>query len=496
MVRREKITTDTELDIIKHLILSTEFCATIIPTLDVALFSTPHLRNIAMWCMDYYNENEKAPEDVIKQIALVKSAKLPDDRANIIDKVLSAIELDKKDEVAKHFKHHINTAREYFEAQHLKRFTDEINGALASGNLQQAKIIVESFNKIEKIISTGDKPLEDANFIRRMYASQVKSLLQFPDKALSELFQGVYRTEVVSVAAPSKRGKSFFLTELSKICLYNKLNVAFFSFEMDNEQQGFRLFQNLTGETRYSTEEILIPVFDDKGKLTYEVKPKKGMNEESAEKLRDGLHKFGNLGRLFLFDHANGRKMSDIKATIRRIEKYEELKIDVVIIDYDALVESESGFRGQSWEKEAMTWSNAKTMLAQDCDSLVIMASQYGKAGAKNENYLHPTDAQGSSAKFNHVSHWVSLRQTPLEKKAGLMRLSCLGRHGHFHENDHVVVTQCLAIARPIMDARWRHEIPNYEDYLLNFADESDEVAPEETEEPKKKGKKATGLAF
>lgn len=465
--KRTKVENEVEKDILTGAIVSDLFLEETHKILkNLHLIREPSVRKVILWCTEYYKEFGRAPKELIHDVFRSRQRELDEDTSDTIYQILTHVNdryIENPDTFSEQY--YVSKAKKYIEEQSLIQLADEIKGHIATGNVEQAKHALIDYNKIDPVVSLGTKPFRDVSFIHSIFASMKKGLVEFPYDALQALLKDVYRGDVLSVAGPAKRGKSFLMFQLGYYALYNNLNVAVFSYEMDREVMGMRLFQNLMGETRNEEAQLPVPYFDKDNNIQYEYADKEGLDLQESIKFQDAFSKFGKTGELYFFDHNScGRKVSDIADALDRIEKYDETKIDVVVIDYDKLLENEYGFRGATHESLDQIWKDVKAKIAQDRNTWVIFGSQYNKTGAKYE--VGPQEASGSSRKFDYASHWVSILQSEAEKRAGIMRLSVLGRHDGFFQSDKVVCLQSLAMARPILDARWMRDIGNYEDIV------------------------------
>jgi hypothetical protein len=475
---REVIDNSSEKDIVISAILSTNYLAGTAHLLkNTYIFQEPHIRLVLQWCLEHFKLHKEAPGKLIYDIFTSKQKGLSASISEGVETVLQHLNekyLEKPDTYSDSY--YIAKTKSYIEDQSLLKLAEEIKGHVVVGQADKAQRALMTYNKVDKVLSTGIDPFRDKEFIGKMFSAMKKSVIRFPYPALEELFKDVYRGEIIAVAGPAKRGKSFLMNQLGYYALYSGLNVAVFSFEMDSEVMGMRLFQNFMGQPRKDMEwEELIPYFDKENNIQYHKILKEGLDYSETLAFQSDLATYGNIGTFKFFDHHEcGRKVSNICDALDRIEKYDGIKIDVVIIDYDKLLENEDGFKGSSYEGINDNWKDVKAKIAQDRNTLVVFGSQYGKEGAQNE--VGPESASGSSRKFDYVSHWVSILATEAEKKAGIMRIDVLGRHDGFFKSDKVVCLQALSLARPILDARWQKDIPNYDHVVASHEEDKKEI--------------------
>ena len=126
---------------------------------------------------------------------------------------------------------------------------------------------------------------------------------------------------------------------------------------------------------------------------------------------------------------------------------------DVIIVDYaDIMMPSEKGdYRNQI----DGIWKRLRGM-AQKRKCVVFTASQSGRASiGKN---VDATDIAEDIRKLAHVTSMVSLNQTEIEKKNGILRLKQLAVREGEQEFRQAVCTQCFSIGRIITDSRFDNE--------------------------------------
>lgn len=488
MARFQRTTVDNspEKDILIGAIVSDTFLEQTTPLLKhLNLIKEPSIRITLSWCLDFYKEYNHAPRHLIADIVRSRQNELDEKNHQIIQNIIEHVN-DRyiQNEGAYSDAYYIKKAKKYIEEQSLIKLSEDIRGNVETGRLDQAKRILINYNRVDPVISTGVDPINDPLFLATVFAKMKTGLIKFPYDALQELFRDVYRGDIVAVAGPAKRGKSFLMSQIGRYALHSKLNVAEFSYEMDDSIMGMRLYTNLIGQTRREQKEVTIPYFDENGNVKYDFIDYNGIDYSEAADFQKMYSRFSDIGHLRFFDHNScGRKVGDIADALDRLERYEGIKADVVVIDYDMLLEPESNADAYDGGINQI-WKDVKAKIAQDRDTLVVFGSQYNKQGAKYE--VGPQEASHSSRKFDYVSHWVSILQTEAEKKAGIMRLSMLGRHDEFHQSDKVVCLQSLALSRPIMDARWMKDIPNYDEVVQEQQKLIDQFKIQQEQENKK----------
>lgn len=462
--KREKLHLNVEKNIVTGCIISDVFAKSIRKRLrDLDLIQEKMFRTILSWIFDYVDTYDKAPKDTIMSIFLGNKQKLVDeDLADSIEHVL--IHLNERfieDEESFDVTYQEAQAFKYLKNQSYKAFAARLQACVDAEDPDQADKEYEDFKSVEVRRSQPVDPF-DPDFIERLFSEEEKThLFDIPVPAFKKMIGPIYRGDIMAVAAPAKRGKSFLLQELALYAALDNLNVAIFSYEMEVKVNVKRAFQNLLRETGPGkVQDVKIPEFDDLGNIVYSEVRKDGLTDKKVKRY---IRKHKRSGSIFpnlrIFDNETcGRKISDIVEALKDLES-QEFKVDVVVIDYDSLLENEPGYKGNEIEANTRLWKDMKLKIASDLHCLVITASQYSRDAINNEAGVQNT--AGNIRKFDYVSHWISINQTPIEKELGVMRLDTVGRHDEYNSLNKLVCLQALAMGRPVLDARWQWDIPN-----------------------------------
>jgi len=157
----------------------------------------------------------------------------------------------------------------------------------------------------------------------------------------------------------------------------------------------------------------------------------------------------GKQFRLFTYP-ADTLSVDDIDRQLAMLEAFEGFVPDVVIIDYADILAGEKGVEKRI--QEDTKWKRMRK-LSQDWKCLVLVATQ-ADVQAHMKRSQSMLNFSESKTKYAHVNGMIALNQTPEEKRKGIMRWAWLVlRKGGFDVQREVTVTQCLEIARPILDA-------------------------------------------
>lgn len=486
---REQIENSDELNIATGCIVSDVFLSEVFTLLkqNSNLIKAPGVKKIIHWCIEYYTKHHEAPKALIQDIFISQQRSMDQDSIESVGTILSNLNeryLDAQETFNEGY--YVNKTKDYIKEKSLLNLAQEIQGAISLGKVDEAEKLLSRYNKVDKVLSMGIDPFTDSSIVEKMFDALAEGILHFPLPELFELFQRVYRKDVISVAGKAKAGKSFMMQQFALWGMDSGLNVAMFSFEMGVEIMSMRLFQNIMGQTRNKTEEpFKVPYFEG-SKLMFKEITKEGLNREEVEQSRK-YYSMEYGGKLRFFDSDScGRRVSDIVSSLNRLEQYENWKADMVVIDYDMLLENESSFSGSTYDGVNAIWKDVKNKIANDLNCVVVFGSQINKQGAKGDN--SPLNASHSSRKFDWVSLWVSLIASESERRNSVARLRCLGRHHDFTKGD-LIVTQALGLARPVIEAKFKEDISNYDSVISATAEDIEEE--QDLEEEKKEVKKS-----
>jgi len=209
-------------------------------------FKSPHIKKIAVWVFDYYREFDTAPGSEIQNIFEIEHHNEPVADAELIEALLKKI--------SKTY-----AGREFNVGYILPKFIDYIRSRVVELALDDAKWNLkkrgpteawESLNQITEVRRKTQKSINffrdfEANFDSWFYANKTE-LMRFPG-ALGHYMAPLVRKKLIAFLAPPKRGKTWWLMYTAYLAVTHKLNVAFFSLEMSEEEVQERFAAMVTG---------------------------------------------------------------------------------------------------------------------------------------------------------------------------------------------------------------------------------------------------------
>ena len=431
---------------------------------DLSLIQSPYLRKIASWVLDYYEQNGESPKTMIQDIFLHHRTDMEEEIAESIEAVLTHLndkylQTDEKFNVNYHYKR----SETYLTGRSLLALSSDIKALVAENEMHDAEATIADYKKVGRPSSAGIDILKDVNVINKLFSEEEQTLFKIPG-AFGEAIKDVYRGDVIAFGGASKKGKSWYLMEMAKIAMMSGLKVAYFTLEMKEIIMARRIFQNFTGQPKHPMPDgVSMPYFEDDC-IKYKFIEKEGMNLKDTKKFQKKFDRQIRTGKFRLYDGSSGgTTVSQICSTLDRDAYFEDFVADVVVIDYADIIEVEYK-RGDPREQSTATWISLRRDIAQKRNCLVITASQLGRQAIKNDGGV--ADIAENIRKFDQMSHFILLNQSPAEKKAQLMRIKVEGRHDEFEVMDEVVCLQCLSVGRPIVGSMWKRNIKNYGDVL------------------------------
>ena len=480
-MKREKLNSLNERDILVGLIVSDEFCREVAPIMNPRLLEIDYARTVASWVIDYFKKFEKAPAKDVVKLYRAHCEELNDEALQ--DNVLSFIEKCNKDyETLSQFnaEYAIQQAISYLKSRSLKNLAEDIESHLLNGNIDKAEHSVVKYKKVEQNSGESVSLLDDTETVLEAYTSENEKLFELPG-AYGRLVGTINREDFIGFLAPMKAGKTWQLIDVGVEAVKNSLKVVFFSLEMSRTAMIKRFWSGLSGQFTEDVEIENYPYFDevDSGDKKYILKhrsyTKKASSVLDIEKKQKSLKRMFRGGSIRIFSEPA------YSLTVEKLDmKLDELEQDgfipdVIIIDYaDIMSPSEKGeYRNQL----DGIWKRLRA-LAQARKCAVFTASQTNRGALSRE--VEVTDIAEDVRKLAHVTSMVSISKTDTYKKNSIAVLSQLAIREGEPELRKVVCTQCLSIGRPVLESRWKDEV------CFDFAEDDDEEENKEIKRSRK----------
>jgi hypothetical protein len=509
LYRRRKVDAAAERQILTGMITSDRFLREMSALYRPELIQAPFARIVADWCLSFYETHQAAPKEHIQDI--FNSARQAD---KIDDELLDAIEdfLENiSDEYERSEKFNdgylLERAEKHLQSEAMSQLAEDIKGRIAQGDIEEADLSIVQFRKPERIIAESVDPYDNEEAVREAFdGGSTTPLFKLPGKLGREFNEEFTRNAFVSILAPEKRGKTWWLLFIAHLAYRQRCNVAFIAVgDMTRDQIIRRQHIHLAkkSDREKFCGDMLVPVLDceynqrdtceladrccDFGiyegdeKLTWEEAQKENYEpctacHKAKRKMFKGAvwyeqrEKVTPLGWREALDNGEkfkkqirGQKMMvaaypafmlNIRGLENQLdlwEQQEDFIPDVIIIDYADNLAPEDG-RKETRHQINETWARMRG-LSQERNCCVITASQadsnsYGKKDITMSNFSE------DKRKLGHVTGMIALNQTDDEKVEGIMRWgSVIAREDSFSIHKQVHVLQCIEIGRPYLNS-------------------------------------------
>ena len=462
-MKRERLNTLSERDLLIGLITSEKFCREICPTLNPRLLEIEYARTVAGWIKEFYANFKKAPGKDIMKLYRAKCEDILDE--DLQDNVLTFIEKVCKDfENLKNFNDDfaLQQAITYLKARSLKNLNEDIDAYLTSGEIVKAENVITKYKSVEKSSGRAVSLLHNTESLVNSFTQEDELLFRFPG-AYGSIVGDLHREDFVSYLAPMKRGKTWALMDAGVEAVKNGLKVLHVSLEMSESQMEKRYWTALSGQISKDNDEINYSYFekiDTESKKCWQVKRKtisrKAVSINEIERKQKNLRRLfrgGDIRVLAVPAYTLTVELLDIE--IDRLAQQENYIPDVIIVDYADIMSPSDKTNDYRNQLDGI-WKRLRG-LAQRRKCVVFTASQSGRQSINKD--ADSKDIAEDIRKLAHITSMISLNQTPQEKQAGIIRLKQLAIREGEQEFREAVCTQCLSIGRIVTDSRFSDEV-------------------------------------
>lgn len=455
-MRREKLNTLSERDIIYQLIVSDKFCREIVPVLNPKHLEIVYVRTIAIWIKDYFQKFKEAPKKNMIKLYRAHIDELKDE--DLQNNILTFIEkLDKDYEKIKVSNEDfaIQNAIKYLRMRSLKNFSEDIDSYINSGEIERAENCVTKFRKVEVASGEGVSILDDFDIVTEAFTEEQDLLFSMPGD-FGKLMGDVHREDFIAFLAPMKAGKTFQLIDVGIEALKNNLKVVMYSLEMSRSNMIKRVWRALSGQC-VKDMTIEIPYFESEGEKW---RIEKKTVEKKASSILEVKKKQKSLKRLFRGGSFRIYAEPAYSLTVESLENklddlaYEGFYPDVIIIDYaDIMAPSDKSEYRQQIDG---IWKRLRA-LAQKRKAVVFTASQTNRGAISRE--VEAEDTAEDIRKLAHATSMISISKPKFCKQNSLAIYGQLAIREGSPEMRKVIATQCLALGRPIIESHWKDDV-------------------------------------
>lgn len=502
MIKRKKIDTSLERQILTGSIVSDRFIKELIPLYSADLMEIEYAPVIMKWCIDFFNQYGKAIQADIQDVFEVwKKGNKDEEQIKYIEQFLGTMSDEYEHADKFNVDYLLDKVFVHLKKRSLKNLADDLLHSLDEDSLEDAELTLQEFKKIEKVTAEGIDPFDDQAAIQTAFECREEPLFKIPGVLGQMMNNDFSRDSFITLMGPEKRGKTWWLMFFAMQAHRCRCNVAFFQVGDMSESQMVRrqhIYLSKKSDMPKYCGELKVPMLDCAhnqndtctsrhrtcregcldgdgellllddvpnyvactvcskrspknfaGAVWHYLRPRVnplGWREafkagvEYKKKVRAKGFKLAT----FANDSIN---VAGIRSVLERWERIDGFVPDVVVMDYADILAPEN-FKDDARATENTRWKALRRM-SQELHICLITATQTNRASydVKNIQLVH---AGEDKRKFAHVTSAYALNQENHERQKGIMRISPLVVREDAYNSDHNVhVLQCLQMGLP-----------------------------------------------
>jgi hypothetical protein len=441
----------------------------LVNVLDPGLLDNTIYKTIAIQAIEFYIKFKEPAKD---HIADLLQSHLDDPKTErVYSSTLNSL-FENQDSVNETYV--LSQITEFINSQLLKTAIIEAAGALKSGNLENARAILNTSSKQEVLTFNPGIFFADPNQSLKFLSEELDP---FPTgiQPLDDMKFGPAPGELFVILAPANKGKTSFLVHVGKTCVRSGLKVLHISLEMSEEKMSRKYIQGMFALST-SKDEARIAKFemDEMNRfssinfktITIAVIDHKS---DSRKIIANKLSKFKNRWRLYIKRFpTNGLTIQGLEAYLDSMERFLNYIPDLLILDYADLMQIGSSnvridtgiiykeLRRVAVERNlAIATASQSNRLAEDAKIITLkhLAEDYSKAAT--------------------ADNIVAYCQTQAESKIGLARLFIAKARDEEREQC-VLISQCYRIGQFCLDAIMMNENRYWDELNVHFPSTGD----------------------
>lgn len=505
---KRQIAASLERRILTGMVMSTKFLQSVQSMYREGALVSDYATTVANWCVEYFNDYREAPGSEIQTIysRAVVDERISADMAEAVATYLSRLAQTYDEDDYADIQHLLHQTEKEFAANTMKKNMADAEALLSMGKVSEAIAMVRGMEVPALPTSVGLDVFGDFDSVYANMTSVEEDLFTLPGD-IGTMFGPFQRDSFWSIMAPEKRGKTFFLTDLSVKCAKRGFRTAFFQAgDLSEKQMEFRIFSHFTKmPIRRRKKAHRVPVLDckwnqlnDCGKrqrtcnMGCMTKKKKIMRLQDLWKdgykactvckrlgdpafspatfweerhpeafdprfdlktaMKDAILDYRLDDKYKLVCTRRGQtNIAMIDTTLERWRDETGWIPDFLFLDYFGILGREPGTsRMQPLEAENETWGAARALCQKW--NLCLFGATQGNRGSHLKESMDVTDVAMDKRKLAEITHLITLNQTKEEKRKGVMRIAlALARAQNFDSEREVVIHQDLHTGQALM---------------------------------------------
>lgn len=486
MLQTEEVDLSIERRVLSNLIMSTTLLARCRSAGEPRMFESAPCRIVATWLWDFYDRRGEAPKEAISDIYRQRQRELQQADSELIQAFLDNCS---NEWVPTNIALAEDIALNYFRERALAILSEGLSQAAKSGDTTQGERLVAEYVKPSYKVSRAVDPTKDSTAVIRAFNDEDEELFRFPG-ALGYVVGPFIREDFAAYIAPPKRGKTWWLIATAMTAYLQGQQVLFVSLEMSENQMMRRVWQYLSGCSRYG-ETAPWPKFVEVSPGKYAIEDRqlnsKRVDATSAgvAKVQQRLASLSRSGNIRLMNFPTGQlTVNQLRAELKNMEVYDNFMPTVVVVDYADIMDHGNSGKDERHRLNA-TWM-ALRGLAQERHVAIITASQTGRQTVGGNKDADDADVAEDIRKLAHVTKMMPINQSEEEQERGIFRIKCKSVRDQAVIHDQAVCTSCLAIGRPFVESHLLSEV------VVEADDEYEDEERRERPRSRRQGRRPT----
>jgi len=466
-MKRKKVDSSQERRLLMALIMSKPFLAQAAPVIDLELINAPHFKQVAQWCLEYFNEYGEAPKQHIEDVYHAWA----EDNTNeeLVDSIHDFLEAlsSQYDEAANvNVGFLVDELGEFLTKRKIQRLQEDLEYTMLQGNHKEAESALLEYRTVTVGQGKGFDPLNDDAVWALPFAEKMEPLISFPGDAGRFFNPAMTRGGLIAIQAPEKTGKTWWCVEFVMQALRNRKKVALFEVgDLSTSEILLRLGVRWARRPLWKRQcgDLEVPSKikrDDEEDWGYSITQKtenypapvtRRSIKRGRRKFRRGCGLPTDTSYIKTSVHPNSSiNVREIDSILDGWAMDEDFIPDIIVIDYADILKPEDEKKDARHQVND-TWK-ALRRLSQERHALVIVPTQADAASFSQEVTLQTMkNFTEDKRKLSHVTGMLALNQTPGEKEIGGMRVNWIVlRESPFNIQRCLYVGTCFALGRSI----------------------------------------------
>lgn len=374
-------------------------------------------------CKDYYDKTGEAVDNV-RIVTAHTSISCPREFEELLPETINVLE-DVKHSLSGqdiNIDYIVDSLYDYCLRQSLELLTEQLKKATP----ERAVSIIQGYNK--PVIATKDGTnFLDVKALQEAYEEPQEPLLKF-DGDLGKSVGTIRREDFMLIAAPPKRGKSWWLLYSAIQSMRQGHNVLYFNLEMAHKQVLRRAWQIYTGSAKADDIETKIPSFGIGGGIEYK--------DITTSLIYPSEEKVAKLQKIKTFyEHSGDLEIITLppdKCSIQSIKEVWKAKAqkgkapDVIVVDYLDLMAGIGNHAKDYRDKVNGVYLGFRSLILE-LHVLGISASQTGRQTFDGLKTTGMEDVAEDIRKTAHATTILTLTQSAKDRQAMIMRVQTAG---------------------------------------------------------------------